>query len=105
MAIATITLSSSGISSPQNLDWEAAKYTAFGVTGSSSGTFTYTVEGAFDDLTKTASASVIWFALSSAMTANSTAMVFLGPLGGIRLNAAAISSATLTLKILQGIGG
>jgi hypothetical protein len=28
----------------------------------------------------------------------------LHPLGGIRLNAAAISSAALTLRILQGIG-
>jgi hypothetical protein len=45
-----------------------------------------------------------WFALSSATTANSSINIFAGALGGIRLNAAAVSSATLSLRILQGIG-
>jgi hypothetical protein len=31
-------------------------------------------------------------------------MLLPGPLGGIRLNANAVSSAMLTLRVLQGIG-
>jgi hypothetical protein len=104
MPIST-TLSSVGTSRAVNLDWEAAKYTSFAVTGSSSGTFTYTVEGAIDDLQLTSSASVAWFALSSSVqTANSSLSLYQGPLAGIRLNATAISSAVLTLRVLQGIG-
>jgi hypothetical protein len=98
-----ITLTSSTISTPQNLDWMSGQPTAFGVVGSSSGTFAYTVEGSFDDLTLTASASVVWFSLSSA-SANSSAIVFLGPLGGIRLNVSAASSASISLHGMQGIG-
>jgi hypothetical protein len=62
------------------------------------------VEGALDDLSQTPAANVAWFALSSAMTANSSINVFSGPLAGIRLNASAMSSATLTMRIVQGIG-
>jgi hypothetical protein len=104
MPIST-TLSSVGTSRAVNLDWEAAKFTSFAVTGSSSGSFTYVIEATPDDIQQTPSASVAWFALSSATTANSSLNVFLGPLGGIRLNASAISSAVLTLRVLQGIGG
>jgi hypothetical protein len=99
-----VTLTSSGISRAVNLDWESGKFTSFAVTGSSSGTFTYTVEGALDDLQQTSSANVAWFPLSSATTANSSINIFSGPLAGIRLNASAMSSAALTLRILQGIG-
>ena len=99
-----VTLSSSSISRAVNLDYMAAKYTSFAVTGSSSGTFTYTVEGALDDLQQVSSANVVWFALSSATTTNSSINLFQGPLGGIRLNASAVSSAVLTLRIIQGIG-
>jgi hypothetical protein len=48
--------------------------------------------------------AVAWFALSSATTANSSINIFSGALAGIRLNASAVSSAMLTLRILQGIG-
>jgi hypothetical protein len=99
-----VTLTTSGIGRAVNLDWMSGKRTSFSVTGSSSGTFTYTVEGALDDLSQTTAANVAWFALSSATTANSSLSIFSGPLGGIRLNASALSSATLTLRILQGIG-
>jgi hypothetical protein len=87
-----------------NLDWMSGKSTAFAVTGSRSGSFTYTVEGALDDLQQTSSANVAWFALSSATTAKSSLNIFPGPLAGIRLNVGAVSSAVLTLRILQGIG-
>jgi hypothetical protein len=98
-----ITQSSSGISSPQNLDWMASRYLSFAVTGSSSGTFSFSVEAALDDLTQTASAAVAWFVLSSG-SANSSIAVFQGPLAGLRLNVAAASSAAVVLRALQGIG-
>ena len=100
----SVTLSSSGVSRAVNLDWMSSKFTSWSVTGSASGTFTYTVEGALDDLTQTSSANVVWLPLSSAQTANSSINIVGGPLAGIRLNASAMSSAALTLRILQGIG-
>jgi hypothetical protein len=99
-----VTLTSSGISRAVDLDWMSGKFTSFAVTGSSSGTFAYTVEGALDDLQQTSSANVAWFALSSATTANSSINIFSGALAGIRLNASAVSNALLTMRILQGIG-
>lgn len=100
----SVTLTSSGISRAINLDWMSGKYTSWTVTGSSSGAFTYTVEGALDDLQQTTAATVAWFALSSATTANSSLNIVAGPLAGIRLNLAAVSSASVALRILQGIG-
>ncbi|MGM4870670.1 hypothetical protein AB7645_05515 [Bradyrhizobium sp. 956_D2_N1_5] len=100
----SVTLTSSGIGRAVNLDWMSSKYMSWTVTGSSSGTFTYTVEGALDDLQQTASAAVAWFPLSSATTANSSLNIVAGPLAGIRLNVAATSSAAVTMRILQGIG-
>jgi hypothetical protein len=97
-----VTLSSSSISRAVNLDWMSAKFPSWAVTGSSSGTFTYTVEGTLDDIQMTSSPA--WFSLSSATTANSSINLFSGALGGIRLNASAVSSALLTLRVLQGIG-
>ena len=98
-----VTLTSSGISRAINLDWMSAKYTSFGVTGSSSGTFAWTVEAALDDLQQTSSANVQWFTLSSG-SANSSISLYQGPLGGIRLNLASVSSASVTLRVLEGIG-
>jgi len=99
------TLSSVGTSRPVNLDWLAAKFVTYAVTGSSSGSFTYVIEATPDDLQATPAASVTWFAMSSATTANSSLSLYQGPLGGIRVNASTISSAVLTLRTLQGIGG
>ena len=99
-----VTLSSSSISRAINLDYMSAKFTSFAVTGSSSGTFTYTVEAALDDLQQVSSNNVAWFAMSSATTANSSINLYQGPLGGIRLNASAVSSAVLAMRIMQGIG-
>jgi hypothetical protein len=97
-----VTLTSSGISRAVNLDWMSAKFTSWAVTGSSSGTFTYTTEGTLDDLQL--QTTPFWFPLSSATTSNSSINIFSGALGGIRLNASAVSSAIVTLRILQGIG-
>src|SRR6185369_2432281 len=97
----SVSLSSVGTSRPVNLDWGAAPRVSFSVTGSSSGTFSYVVEGVIDDLQQVASANVAWTALSSATTANSSLNLYQGPLAAIRLNVAAISSATLSLRVLQ----
>jgi hypothetical protein len=99
------TLSSVGTSRPINLDWMAGRFTTFSVTGSSSGAFIFVIEGTADDIQQTPAGNVAWFALSSATTANSSLCLFQGPLGGIRMNASALSSAVLTLRTLQGIGG
>jgi hypothetical protein len=95
------TISSVGVSRAVNLDWGAAPRVSFSMTGSSSGSFTYTVEAAIDDLQLVPSGSVSWTALSSATTANSSLNLYQGPLAAIRLNVAAISSATLSLRVLQ----
>jgi len=95
------TLSSVGVSRAVNLDWGAAPRVSFSVTGSSSGSFTYTVEGSLDDLQQVPSGSMVWTALSSATTVNSSLNLYQGPLAGIRLNVSAISSASLTLRVLQ----
>jgi hypothetical protein len=98
----TVTLSSVGVSRHVNLDWASGQDLAFAVSGSSSGTFTYTVEGTLRDIQSTA--ALVWFSLSSATTTNSSLSGSLVPIAGIRLNASAISSAVLSLDILQGIG-
>jgi len=100
----TVTVTSSSSPAAMNLDWMGAKYTSFAVTGSSSGTFTYTVEATLDDTQMVPATSVSWFALSSATTANSSINLFQGPLAAIRINPSAVSSAALTLRVLQGIG-
>ena len=98
-----VTLSSSGIGRAINLDWMSGQATAYTVIFSSSGTAAWTVEGSPNDLNQTSSANAIWFSLSSG-SANSSYSGTLLPLGGIRLNCAALSSATITLNVLQGIG-
>lgn len=99
----TTTLSSVGTGRAVNLDYMSAKYTSFAVTGSSSGTFAVLVEGTLDDLQQVASPT--WFAVSSAtLAANSSINIYQGPLAGIRMNSTALSSAVLTMRILQGIG-
>jgi hypothetical protein len=98
-----VTLTSSGISRAINLDWMASKFTSYSVAGSASGTFAWTVEAALDDLQQTSSANVQWFTLSSG-SANSSVSLYQGPLAGIRLNCASLSSATITLRVLEGIG-
>lgn len=104
-------LSSVGTSSALNLDYMSAKFVSFAVTGSSSGTFSYLVEGTLDDITQFSSAgtssaaTLFWFSLSSAAhTTNSSINLYQGPLAAIRVNASAVSSAIVTLRSLQGIG-
>lgn len=99
----SVTLSSVGVSRHINLDWMSGSRIAFAISGSSSGTFSVTPEATVDDLQLVATPS--WIALSSAaLSANSSIWQLSGPYAGIRLNASALSSAQLTLKILQDHG-
>jgi len=98
-----VTLSSSGISRGINCDWMSGQAVAYTVTFSSSGTAQWTAEGSPNDLNQTSTANALWFSLSSG-SANSSYSGTLLPIGGIRLNCAALSSATITLSVLQGIG-
>jgi len=98
-----VTLSSLGTSRFVNLDWRSGAKTSFTVTGSSSGTFAFTVEGTLDDLQLTA--SPVWFSISSAaLTTNSSQWQIAAPLAGLRISSTALSSAALALRILQDHG-
>jgi hypothetical protein len=98
-----VTLSSVGTSPAINLDWRSGAKTAFSITGSSSGTFSVTPEVTLNDLQL--SSSPLWIAQSSvALTANTSVWQINGPVAGIRLNASALSSASLTLWTLQDHG-
>jgi hypothetical protein len=98
-----VTLSSSGISRGINCDWMSGEAVAYTVSFSSSGTATWSVEASPNDLNQTSSANALWFVLSSG-SANSSYSGTLLPIGGIRLDVASLSSALITLSILQGIG-
>src|SRR5258705_11067710 len=94
-------LSSVGTSRATNLDWMGAKYLSFAVTGSSSGTFAYFIEGTLDDLQQTAAALVTWFTMSSAtLTTNSSINLYQGPLGSLRINSSAVANAVLSMRIM-----
>jgi hypothetical protein len=81
----------------------AGKPLSFMVSGSSSGTFSYTVEGTLQDITQVASGSLAWASLASG-SANSSMSVYLGPLAAVRLNVSAASSASVTLRGVEAIG-
>ena len=96
-----VTLSSVGVSRHVNLDWRPGAVTSFSVTGSSSGTFAVSVEATIDDLQL--SPSPVWTTESSGIfTANSSIIAIAKPVAAIRMNSSALSSAALTLKVLQG---
>jgi hypothetical protein len=105
MAQATVTLSSVGNTGPINLDWRNAAFTGVSVTGSSSGTFAYTIQTTLDDIMQVASSVVSWISdpNATALTSNSSGVyLYQQPLAGIRLASTALSSAVLTMKITQG---
>lgn len=101
----TVTLSSVGTTSIINLDWMSGKPVGVSVTGSSSGTFAYTLQYTLDDVMMVSSPSWISDPNATALTSNSSGIyLYEQPLAAIRLNSTAISSAELTLKVNQGIG-
>lgn len=103
-----ITLSSIAVSTGLNMDYRQSPFNAsVAVTGSSSGTFSYTVQYTLDDQNYlTAIRSTIaptWFndANLVAVSSNGTTN-YMFPVAAIRLNSTAISSASVTMCVLQG---
>ena len=101
----TITVSSVGVSRSLNLDWMNGAPVGLSVTGSSSGTFSYTVQTTLDDLMLTPSSLVSWISdpNATALTSNSSGIfVYTAPIAGLRLNSSTLSTAVLTMKVTQG---
>lgn len=110
----TVTLSSVGNSSALNLDWRGSKpVTAVVTLGSTTMTCDFTIQYTLDDLQLTTSQT--WASVGSSTgssathfsSANADAGVtvgFLYPIAGLRLSSTALSSSSLTLKVLQGAG-
>jgi hypothetical protein len=107
VARTTVTVSSVGTSRPVALDWMRGVPVGVAVTGSSSGTFSYSIQYTLDDLQLTAPSAVSWITdpNATALTSNSSAaFVYTAPLAAIRINSSALSSAILTADINQGLG-
>ena len=104
-----LTLASTTTSRTVNLDYRQTPpfNVSVAVTGSSSGTFTYTVNYTLQDqnyLTQIGSTlSVVWFADANlnAVSSNGTTN-YMFPVAGIQLSATALSSAALVMSVLQG---
>ena len=116
MALAvTTTLSSVGTSTPIAVDWNGSKpITALVTLASTTMTTDFTLQFTLDDLQN--STSQTWISAGSSVgssathfsSANADASVvfgFLYPIAGLRISSTAISSSSLTLKVLQGTGG
>lgn len=105
MANVTVTLSSEGTTRAVNLDWMSGKPVAIAVTGSSSGTFAYTVQYTLDDLQTSSGTTWINDPNATALTSNSSGIyLYQQPLAAIRLNSTAMSSAALNLWVKQATG-
>ena len=101
----SVTVSSVGTSRTVNLDWMNGAPTAVSVTGSSSGTFAYSIQTTLDDPMFVASSVVSWITdpNATALTSNSSGIfTYTAPLAGIRLNSSALSTAVLVMKVTQG---
>ena len=105
---AYITLTSVATSTNINLDYRQSPFNvSVAVTGSSSGTFGYTVQYTLDDLQWLAviksTRAAVWcddanlVALSCNYTGN-----YMFPVAAVRLNCTAASSVLLTMCVLQG---
>ena len=110
----TTTLSSVGTSSAINVDWRGSKPVTCTVTlGSTTMTTDFTVQFTVDDLQL--SSSPVWLNVGSSTGSSAThfssanadaavVMGFLYPIAGLRISSTAISSSSLTMKVLQGAG-
>ena len=110
----TTTLSSVGVSNPINFDWRGSKpITALVTLGSTTLTTDFTVQFTIDDLQL--SSAPTWINIGSSTgssathfsSANADASVILGfayPIAGLRLSSTALSSSSLTLHAIQGVG-
>jgi hypothetical protein len=106
------TLSSVGTSAAANLDWRNGGYVSAQVTlGTTTMTADFTIQLTLDDPV-TSSATRAWFGMSSAVGSSVTHfssaaadagvyVTFLSPVAGLRISSTAISSSSLTLRVLQ----
>lgn len=108
---AYISATSVSCSATVNIDWRSSPMNAaVAVTGSSSGTFTYSVLYTLDDqqwLTIIGSTRApVYFsdANLAAVSSNGTTN-YMFPVAGVRLSVTAVSSATVTMCVLQGEAG
>jgi hypothetical protein len=98
----SITISSVGTSRVVNLDWMAGGAAAVSVTGSSSGTFAYTLQTTRDDPMLNPSPTWLSDANFTAVTSGTSVPVFYSaPTAALRLSCSAISSAQLFMDVLQ----
>jgi len=110
----TVTLSSVGVSGPINLDWRGSKpVTAVVTLGSTTMTADFIIQYTLDDLQLTTTQT--WLSAGSSTGSSAThfssanadvgvTMGFAYPIAALRLSASAVSSSSLTLKVLQGAG-
>ena len=110
----SVTLSSVGTSGPINVDWRGSKpVTAIATLGSTTMTCDFVIQYTLDDIQLTTTQS--WLSAGSSTgssathfsSANSDVGVTMGfayPIAALRLSASAVSSSTITLRILQGAG-
>lgn len=125
MPYQSVTLSSVGNSDPCALNWTGGRPTSVQViTSSSVGTGDFTLQYTLDDIMRVPSTGVYWSGVSSSpyltpSTSGASAIhytsstiwpdgvfvPFLSPVGAVRLGSTALSSNTLTLKVMQGDGG
>lgn len=108
----TVTLSSVGVSNAANCTWlNFQPITAAVTLGSTTMTVDFTVQFTLDDLQL--STSPVWLGIGSSVGSSVThfsganadtgiSMTFLAPVAGLRISSTAISSSSLTLKVLQG---
>lgn len=103
-----ITSTSVATSTSVNMDYRQSPFNvSVAVTGSSSGTFSYTVQYTLDDqqvLTAIGSTrSPVWFddANLAAVSSNGTTN-YMFPVAAVRLNSTAVSGTQLTMCIIQG---
>lgn len=113
MPLFSTTLSSVGTTTISNLNWMGGKpITASVIPGSTGQTSDFTIQYTLDDIMRTSSPA--WSGVSSAFGVpaqhftssvafpDGVTVGFLSPVTAIRLNSSALSSGSLTLKVLQG---
>lgn len=111
----TVTLSSVGVSNYVAADWIGSKPTTVAVSlGSTTMTTDFTIQYTLDDLQLVA--SPVWFSISSEIGSSAThfssaaadAGVTVGllyPVAALRISSTAMSSSSLTMRVMQGVGG
>ena len=99
----SVTLSSVGTSNAVDTDWMASKPVTWLLTfASTTMTGDATVQYTLD---QSSASTRVWFDGSSHISAPTAVSTWwTGPMAGLRISSTAISSSSMTLRVLQGIG-